>query len=151
VPSSLGRALGLPSHVASTSKHAGNGDIFVDGLLHPLTRFAETCSSIAVLVETVQREGLFKGARVPKNLFVARDVKIIRCPYCGSHGHHTLAWTRSHRDLKCSDCGEEFSQNKNIRKALDAGRRKLSKIASQLRMRRAQLSRLFGAAKSSFL
>ena len=55
-----------------------------------------------------------------------------------------------------SDFLLELSKNPNARKliqtlglpiplpqALDAGRQKLSKIASQLRMRRAQLSRLF--------
>jgi hypothetical protein len=42
----------------------------------------------------------------------------------------TLGWIGSHMGFQCAGCGERFSLHDNkIRKALDAVRRKLSKIA----------------------
>jgi DNA-directed RNA polymerase subunit RPC12/RpoP len=41
-----------------------------------------------------------------------RQIKVIRCPYCGYESRKTLAWTHGRAKLQCAGCGEEFTLHK---------------------------------------
>jgi transcription elongation factor Elf1 len=76
---------------------------------------------------------LSRSSGLPKNSLDDRDIKIIRCRYCGHEIRKTLTWMRSHTKFQCDGCGEEFSlEKKKIRKALDAVAKAIDELRERL-------------------
>ena len=71
--------------------------------------------------KSLSRSVLPNARGLPRGPLDNRNIKIIRCQYCGHESRMTLVWMRSHATFQCDGGGEKFSlEKRKISKALNA-------------------------------